>query len=82
MPSFSVSPALRSWVEVDPGALGHNLAVVRRAIGPKPEILAVIKANAYGHGTAQVAKALAHDVTVFGVAIMGAAALRFRKRLD
>ena len=68
MPSFSVSPALRSWVEVDPGALGHNLAVVRRVIGPKPEILAVVKANAYGHGTAQAAKALAHDVAVFGVA--------------
>jgi len=68
MPPFSVSPALRSWVEVDPGALRHNLDFVRRTIGPKPEILAVIKANAYGHGTAQVAKALAHDVTVFGVA--------------
>ena len=68
MPSFSVSPALRSWVEVDPGALRHNLAFVRRTIGPKPEILAVIKANAYGHGTAQAAKALAHDVAVFGVA--------------
>ena len=68
MPSFSVSPALRSWVEVDPGALRHNLAFVRRVIGQKPEILAVIKANAYGHGTGQVAKALAHDVAVFGVA--------------
>jgi alanine racemase len=68
MPSFSVSPALRSWVEVDPGALGHNLAFVRRTIGPKPEILAVIKANAYGHGAGQAARALAHDVAVFGVA--------------
>ena len=68
MPAFSVSPALRSWVEVDPGALRHNLSFVRRSIGPKPEILAVIKANAYGHGTAQVARALAHDAAVFGVA--------------
>lgn len=73
MPSFSVSPALRSWVEVDPGALRHNLSVVRRAVGPKPEILAVIKANAYGHGTAQAAKALAQDVTVFGVATLSEA---------
>ncbi|MCX6968785.1 MAG: alanine racemase [Verrucomicrobia bacterium] len=68
MPLFFVSSALRSWVEVDPGALRHNLAFVRKTIGPKPEILAVVKANAYGHGTAQVAKALAHDVAVFGVA--------------
>ena len=68
MPSFFVSPALRSWVEVDPGALRLNLAFVRRAIGPKPEILAVIKANAYGHGIVEAARALAHDVAVFGVA--------------
>ena len=68
MPSFSVSPALRSWAEVDPSALRHNLAFVRKSIGPKPEILAVIKANAYGHGAAQVAKALTDDAAVFGVA--------------
>lgn len=68
MPTFSVSPAQRSWVEVDPDALRHNLAFVRRTIGPSPEILAVIKANAYGHGAGQVARVLAHDVAVFGVA--------------
>ncbi len=68
MPQFSVSPALRSWAEVAPDALRHNLAAIRKAVGPKPGILAVVKANAYGHGTAQVAKALAHDVAIFGVA--------------
>ncbi|MFZ4774349.1 MAG: alanine racemase [Terrimicrobiaceae bacterium] len=68
MPRFSVPSNLRSWVEVDPDALSHNLAFVRRTIGPGPEILAVIKANAYGHGTGHVARALAHDVAVFGVA--------------
>ena len=68
MPSFSVSSTLRSWVEVDTEALRHNLAFVRRSIGPDPEILAVVKANAYGHGSARVAEALAHDVAVFGVA--------------
>ena len=73
MPSFFVSPTLRSWVEVDPGALRHNLAFVRRAIGPKPEILAVIKADAYGHGIVEAARALAHDVAVFGVATLSEA---------
>lgn len=68
MPEFSVSPSLRSWVEIDPDALRHNLAAVRKTIGPKPGILAVIKANAYGHGSAGAAAALAHDVAVFGVA--------------
>jgi alanine racemase len=68
MPRFFVSPTLRSWAEVDPGALRHNLSLVRRTVGPHPEILAVVKANAYGHGTGPVALALAHDVAIFGVA--------------
>lgn len=68
MPEFSVSSTLRTWAEIDPGALRHNLGFVRQAIGPKAEILAVIKANAYGHGARQTAAALAGGVTVFGVA--------------
>ena len=68
MPSFSVSSTLRSWAEIDSGALRRNLDFVRQAIGPEPEILAVIKANAYGHGTGHVAQALAQGVAVFGVA--------------
>jgi len=39
-------------------ALSHNLARVRKA-APNSKIMAVIKANAYGHGMVQVAKALA-----------------------
>lgn len=59
---------MRSWAEVDPGALRHNLSLVRRMVGSHPEILAVVKANAYGHGTGPVVKALSGDVAVFGVA--------------
>ncbi|TSA37217.1 MAG: alanine racemase [Verrucomicrobiaceae bacterium] len=65
---FSVSPTLRSWAEVDPDALRHNLSLVRRMVGPHPEILAVVKANGYGHGTEPVVKSLSGDVAVFGVA--------------
>jgi alanine racemase len=43
---------------VDAGALRHNLAAVRR-LAPASRILAVIKANAYGHGMVDVARALA-----------------------
>jgi len=68
MTRFSASPTLRSWAEVDPDALRHNLSLVRRIVGPHPEILAVVKANAYGHGTEPVVKALSGDVAVFGVA--------------
>jgi alanine racemase len=46
------------WVEVSLEAIVRNLRVVRRHIGPKPEILAVVKSNAYGLGAVPVAKAL------------------------
>src|ERR1700679_1751266 len=42
---------------VDTGALRHNLEVVRRW-APKSRVMAVIKANAYGHGLVCVARAL------------------------
>ena len=43
---------------VDTAALRHNLARVR-ALAPDSQVLAVIKANAYGHGLVPVARALA-----------------------
>jgi alanine racemase len=43
---------------VDLSALSHNLTQVRRLLSPGCDILAVVKANAYGHGAADVAAAL------------------------
>lgn len=47
----------RSWVEIDEARLAQNYAVVREAAGA--EVLAVIKANAYGHGLERCAVTLA-----------------------
>lgn len=44
--------------QIDLSSLRHNLGVVR-AYAPKSRTIAVIKANAYGHGTLRVAHALA-----------------------
>jgi alanine racemase len=57
----------RCWAEIDRGALRHNAGVVRERIG-SAEILAVVKANAYGHGLVGAAEALATEVQYFGVA--------------
>jgi alanine racemase len=57
----------RCWAEIDRSALLHNLGVVRERIGGA-EILAVVKANAYGCGLVGVAEAVANEVTLFGVA--------------
>ncbi len=45
----------RVWAEIDLGALRHNIAAIRRAVGPDTRILAVVKADAYGHGALPVA---------------------------
>jgi len=54
-------------VEIDLGAIRHNLKVVRKLAG-KAGIMAVVKANGYGHGLNQVAAALSAGVEVFAVA--------------
>ena len=46
------------WAEISLKAIQGNLKVVRRQIGPKPKILAVVKSNAYGLGSVPVSKAL------------------------
>ncbi len=58
----------RCWVEIDLEALRHNVAALRTRLGGGVRLLAVVKANAYGHGAACVAKALARSVEMLGVA--------------
>ncbi len=58
----------RTWAEIDPDALRHNLTAVRSHLGPKVAVIAVVKANAYGHGARTVATTLAGHVDMFGVA--------------
>jgi alanine racemase len=57
----------RCWVEIDQSALRHNAKVVRERIG-SADLLAVVKANGYGHGLVGVAQTLAEDAQLFGVA--------------
>ena len=58
---------IRAVVEAD--ALRHNLQQVRR-VAPSSRVMAVIKANAYGHGMVPAAKALA-EADGFAVARLG-----------
>jgi alanine racemase len=71
----------RCWAEIDRSALRHNAKVVRERIG-SAEMLAVVKANAYGHGLMGVAETLRDDAQLFGVAnLEEAIALRERFHL-
>jgi alanine racemase len=57
----------RCWAEIDRNALRYNAKIVRERIG-SAEMLAVVKANAYGHGLVGVAETLADQAQLFGVA--------------
>lgn len=54
--------------EFDLAALRHNARELRRLAGPEARIIAALKANAYGHGAAAVARALADDGDTFALA--------------
>jgi len=44
-----------NWIELDRFALEHNIQQFRNLIGTKRKLLAMVKANAYGHGMFEVA---------------------------
>ena len=46
------------WVELDHGAPEHNLKEITRGAAPGVRLCAVVKANAYGHGVAEMARLL------------------------
>lgn len=56
----------RCWVEIDLTALSENIAVIRERAGC--DLLAVVKANAYGHGAATIVRALEGKAALLGVA--------------
>lgn len=53
-------------VEIDLNALQHNLAKVRQ-FAPQAKVLAMVKADGYGHGLVEVARSL-HEADALGVA--------------
>ncbi|MBN1938619.1 MAG: alanine racemase, partial [Candidatus Aminicenantes bacterium] len=56
------------WIELDRKALASNVRRFRELAGPKRLLLAVVKANAYGHGIVETSGlALAAGIDWFGV---------------
>lgn len=60
-----------AWIEVDLGAVAHNVQEFRRILPPVCRLFAVVKSNAYGHGMQRVAQtalaAGAHGLAVANV---------------
>ena len=52
----SLTPGVLAEAVVDLGAIEHNVRVLREHAG-NAQVMAVVKADGYGHGAAQVARA-------------------------
>jgi len=58
-------------VEIDLNAIAHNIQAIRRKVAGRVKIMAVVKADGYGHGATEVAKvALQSGANCLGVAIL------------
>ncbi len=57
----------KSYLEISKENLRWNVKQIRRKIGSKVKLLAIIKANAYGHGLKEISLLLKNKVDYFGV---------------
>jgi len=75
MTPANASLPLRCWAEIDLAALERNLRLIRASLPPHIRYVAVVKADAYGHGLQQVAGRLMHaGADLFAVANLTEAA--------
>ncbi|HSQ91454.1 MAG TPA: alanine racemase [Nitrospiraceae bacterium] len=57
----SISTLLPTYATIDLAALAYNLSQIKRRLSPSCDIMAIVKANAYGHGAVETAHALARQ---------------------
>ena len=52
-------------LELSRSRLRHNLSLLRNKIGPNPKFCPTLKANAYGHGTRELAAIASRTMPIF-----------------
>lgn len=75
-------PSRSQWIELDRQALVDNLGFFRSSLSPGTCLLGVVKANAYGHGLAEVGPTVAEHVDWLGVHSAGEARALRRLGID
>ena len=60
-----------TWAEIDLDAIKQNYRTIKKVIAPGVKVMAVVKANAYGHGSIQVSEMLQRE----GISYLGVATL-------
>ena len=58
-----------TWAEINMSRLSRNLEAIRAHVAPA-KVMIIVKANAYGHGLAEVAKHLGPQADYIGVAVL------------
>jgi len=66
---------------IDLTALRNNVQIIKK-LAPNSSILAMVKRNAYGHGSVQIAKAIQAQVNAFGVACLNEALTLYNAGID
>lgn len=60
-----------TWAEIDLNAVAHNIGQIRKLTKPGTKFMAILKANAYGHGILEVARVcVGEGVEFLGVALL------------
>ncbi len=67
--TLPIQPRRDAWVEINLGAIEENARAIRKIVPKHVELMAIVKADAYGHGAAMVLNTLgASGVSMAGVA--------------
>jgi len=62
-----MNPPHLHWIELSREAVHNNLSFFRSKVNPGTKIMAMVKANAYGHGLEPMATTIANQADWFGV---------------
>jgi alanine racemase len=76
-------PARPTWLEVDLDAIAHNVRQIKQLVGEHVTLMAVLKADGYGHGAVKVARtALNNGAGYCGVASLNEATVLRAANID
>ena len=79
---YGIIEFMLSWVEIDSARLESNIDAFRNATPPGTLIMAVVKANAYGHGLEVTAPIAAERADWLGVNCVDEALMITRLGID
>ena len=59
----------RIQAEIDLDAMTYNLEHIKKNLAPKTQVIAVLKADGYGHGAVPLARRIQKDPEIWGIAV-------------